>query len=106
MIIPKIEITITANELKETYAALDFDLPNIPAGQDSKKTRTMKNIYSILEVVRLKLAKKVLSHKDKKKPFKLSFEYFEADCLHYIMMCLELDHYAQSFFNKLDQKLA
>ncbi|HZW63612.1 MAG TPA: hypothetical protein VFF15_08230 [Flavobacteriaceae bacterium] len=106
MIIPKVEIKVTANELKEAYAALDFDLPNIPAGYNEQQSRKLKNLYSLLEVVRIKLAKKVLSNKDKKKPFKLSFEHFEADCIHQTMMCLKLEHYAQNFFNKLDQKLA
>ncbi|MBV7268398.1 hypothetical protein [Winogradskyella luteola] len=104
MIIPKIELNITANELKEAYASLDFDMPEIPyAGE---KNRKMKSLYSLLESIRIKLAKKVLSHKDKKKHFKLSLEFYEADCMHKTMMVLKLPHYAQSFFEKLDQKLA
>jgi len=104
MIIPKIELKITANELKEAYASLDFDMPEIP--YSGEKLQSMKSYYSLLETVRIKLAKKVLSHKDKKKPFKLSLEFFEANCIHKTMIVLKLSHYAQSFLNKLDQKLA
>ncbi|MBU2923028.1 hypothetical protein KO504_16890 [Winogradskyella psychrotolerans] len=103
MIIPKIEIKITANELKEAYAALDYEMPNIP--YTGEKAQTMKSYYSLLEAVRIKLAKKVLSHKDKQKPFKLSLHFFEANCIHKTMLVIELSHYAQNFFNKLDQKI-
>lgn len=106
MIVPKIEIKVTANELKEAYATLDYNFPNEAFDMDAYSSRKMKSFHSLMEVIRIKLAKKHLSNKDKNKPFKLSFEYYEANFIHSAMMIIKLGHYAQSFFNKLDQKLA
>lgn len=99
-----IELKITAIELREAYMALEFDRPEIP--YDGDKLKKMKRYYSLLNFVTTKLAKKAISSKHKTKPFKLTLEYFEADCIHQTMMVLVLNQYAQSFFAKLDQKLA
>lgn len=102
--IPKIELKITAPQLKEAYMAIDFEMPDIPCS--GEKAQKMKSYYSLLESVRIKLAKKVLSHQHKTKPFKIALEYYEANCLHKTMMAIELHRYSQALFNQLDQKLA
>lgn len=104
MIIPKIELKITNLELREAYMAIEFEIPEIPL--TGEKLKTTKSYYSLLESVRVKLAKKVVSHKNKTKPFKLSLEYFEALCLLKTLEVVNRNRYAQNFFEKLDQKLA
>lgn len=103
--IPKIELKITISQLREAYMAIQFDLPIIIPFSGEKEQK-FKSYYSLLQAVDTKLAKKVISHQHKTKPFKLTLEYYEANCIHKTLMAVELNRHAQEFFNQLDQKLA
>lgn len=103
--IPKIELKITAAQLTDVCNALDFIRP-ILTFEDRQKVRKLKNYYSLLDVVRLKLAKKLLTHANKTKPFKLSLQYYEANCIHETLKVTGCNHEGQKMFNQLDQKLA
>ena len=104
MTIPKIELKITANQLKAVYTALDFEMPAITF--NGEKAKTTKSYYSLLEFIRIKLAKKILSHQHKTKQFKLSLEYFEALCLYKTLEAVAMQPAAHLFFQNLDQALA
>lgn len=102
--IPKIKIEMTLNELEHVTDCFAMFIP-----EQSMSSREMSLTTNILQLLCEKLLKKQLAKRHETKPFKVSFEYFEAHTLEkFLIMCnrFQEQHYVQTVINKLNQKLA
>jgi len=102
-LIPKIKIEITIGQLEAVIDAFQC-LTLTPF--NNRKLLVARNIIDLLSI---KLLKKMISKRHEKKPFTMSFEYYEAHYLEEFLLTvtrLEPNHDQQSVINKLNQKLA
>lgn len=100
-LVPKIKITLKANELMKTASAL----AELPFGF----TRQSKTKANILDLVCEMLLKKQLSHRYNAKELKISLEYYQADYLEQYLIDFNKvynDYEVQRVIDKLNQKLA